>query len=64
MKNMQPFETIQVQTTVVSCDGGDGPEGHPKVYLNLAALGSIECPYCSRLFVLSRAAPHNPPPAP
>ncbi len=65
---MQPFETIEVHTIVVACDGGDGPAGHPKVYLNLAAAGSVECPYCSRLFVLRRpgaaAAPHNPPPAP
>ena len=62
---MQPFETIEVQTTVVACDGGDGPAGHPKVYLNLAATGSIECPYCSRLFVLHRpgaagSQPHPP----
>ncbi|HUB95610.1 MAG TPA: zinc-finger domain-containing protein [Stellaceae bacterium] len=63
---MQPFETIEVQTTIVACDGGGGTGGHPKVYLNLGPHGSIECPYCSRFFVLRRpgAAPaqHNPAP--
>jgi len=48
---MQPFETVYVDSTEVSCDGGGGALGHPKVYLNLSADGEIECPYCSRLFV-------------
>ncbi len=49
---MQPFEVIYVSKQVVACDGGGGVEGHPRVYLNLSAEGKIECPYCSRLFVL------------
>ena len=49
---MQPFETILVDSTVVACNGGGGPLGHPRVYLNLSAEGKIECPYCSRLYVL------------
>jgi len=49
---MEPFETIVVDHTVVACNGGGGPLGHPRVYLNLGADGKIECPYCSRLFVL------------
>ncbi len=48
---MQPFEVIKVDSVVVACNGGGGPLGHPKVYLNLAPEGKIECPYCSRLFV-------------
>lgn len=48
---MGPFETIYVNETVVACNGGGGPLGHPRVYLNLGAAGKIECPYCSRLFV-------------
>ena len=48
---MQPFETILVDGNVVACNGGGGPLGHPRVYLNLAAEGKIECPYCSRLYV-------------
>jgi uncharacterized Zn-finger protein len=48
---MQPFETIYVDTLIVACNGGGGPLGHPRVYLNLSAEGQVECPYCSRLFV-------------
>jgi len=46
-----PTEIIHVQTPAVSCDGGVGPLGHPKVYLRIPAT-QIMCPYCSRLFVL------------
>jgi len=48
---MTPFETIEIDEMIAACDGGGGPLGHPKVYLNLAPAGSVECPYCSRLFV-------------
>lgn len=48
---MPPFETIHIDTMVAACDGGGGALGHPKVFLNLSAAGSVECPYCSRLFV-------------
>ena len=30
----------------VSCDGGGGPLGHPKVYINLDKPGPQSCPYC------------------
>jgi len=49
---MQPFETIEVDEPVVACNGGGGALGHPRVFLNLTNTGRIECPYCSRLFVL------------
>ena len=48
---MTPFETIYIDEMVAACNGGGGPLGHPRVYLNLAPLGRVECPYCSRLFV-------------
>jgi uncharacterized Zn-finger protein len=50
------FETITVDTDRVACDGGGGALGHPKVYLNLGEEGRIECPYCSRLYVLREGA--------
>ena len=53
---MQPFEIIYVDEPTVACNGGGGPLGHPKVYLNLSPAGKVECPYCSRLF-LRRAGP-------
>ena len=52
---MTPFETIEIAEMVAACAGGPGgrasPLGHPRVYLNLAPMGRVECPYCSRLFV-------------
>jgi len=48
---MQPFETIETDDSTVACNGGGGPLGHPRVYLNLGPAGKIECPYCSRLFI-------------
>jgi len=71
---MQPFETIYVDSSVVACNGGGGPLGHPRVYLNLGPENKIECPYCSRLFIMRGApggghsasdhAPPAPPPKP
>ncbi len=52
---MDPFEIIPVDQPVVACDGTGGVGGHPRVYLNLAPAGAVECPYCSRRFVLRRA---------
>ncbi|MGE5269128.1 MAG: zinc-finger domain-containing protein [Thiohalocapsa sp.] len=48
---MIPFETIEINEMVAACDGGGGALGHPRVYLNLAPSGRIECPYCSRQYV-------------
>lgn len=46
-----PPETAEVETIDVSCDGGGGALGHPKVYLTLED-GEVECPYCDKKFVL------------
>lgn len=46
-----PTETTIVTSRAVSCDGGVGADGHPKVYLRINGT-QIRCPYCSRLFVL------------
>jgi uncharacterized Zn-finger protein len=52
---MTAFETIEIDEMVAACaggpGGGGGPLGHPRVYLNLAPAGRVECPYCSRRFV-------------
>ncbi len=52
----EPFETITVDTDRVACDGGGGALGHPKIYLNLGKEGRVECPYCSRTYVLREGA--------
>ena len=36
--------------------GGDGPLGHPRVFLNMEGKGSIDCPYCDKRFVLKKSA--------
>jgi uncharacterized Zn-finger protein len=52
-----PTETILVNERVVACDGGDGPLGHPRVYLRIVNR-QVVCPYCSRLYVLKDGADH------
>lgn len=52
-----PTEIIHVNEPVVACDGGDGPLGHPRVFLRIEQ-DSVQCPYCSRLFVLNEGASH------
>ena len=53
---MEPTEIIEVETQTVACDGGPGGLGHPRVFLNMEGLGRIDCPYCSRRFVLKDGA--------
>ncbi len=50
-------DTIEVETMTVACDGGNGPLGHPNVYLYLDddTLAAV-CPYCSKRFVLKEGA--------
>jgi uncharacterized Zn-finger protein len=58
---MMPFEIIEIDEMVAACNGGGGPLGHPRVYLNLAPAGRVECPYCSRCFVNRTMAGQAPP---
>ena len=52
---MEPVETVEVEKTEVACDG-NGPLGHPRVFLNMEGQGRIDCPYCGRRFVLKKGA--------
>ena len=53
----EAFETILVDSIHVSCDGGGGALGHPRIYLHIEPeVGEIECPYCSRKYVLKEDA--------
>lgn len=49
---IEPPETLYTTEPVVSCDGGEGALGHPRVYLNMGDDGRVECSYCDRLFIL------------
>ena len=53
---MEPAETIEVEDTRVSCDGGGGAMGHPMIYLTLGAGGLVDCPSCGRRFILKAGA--------
>ena len=41
---MKPVDTIIVESRTVGCNGGDGPLGHPLVYLKIGDEGDIVCP--------------------
>mgnify|MGYP006281129591 FL=1 len=45
-------ETILVTKTRISCDGGGGALGHPRVWYTIGPEGYVECGYCDRKFVL------------
>lgn len=52
-------EVVEVETTKVSCDGGGGALGHPKVYYDMGEDDFVECGYCDRRFVLKAGARHG-----
>ena len=53
---MHAPEKVYVESETVACDGGDGPLGHPRVYLNMEGKGHIACPYCGCDFILRESA--------
>jgi uncharacterized Zn-finger protein len=46
-----PVEKIIVTGHRVSCDGGGGALGHPKVWYEMGSDHEVECLYCGRVFV-------------
>jgi uncharacterized Zn-finger protein len=48
-------EPIATDQSTVSCDGGGGALGHPRVFLHMED-GRVECPYCGRQYVLMGGA--------
>jgi uncharacterized Zn-finger protein len=52
------MERFEVDSRVVACDGGDGPLGHPRVWLRIVERQTF-CPYCSRVFILKSGAEHD-----
>ena len=51
-------EVVETENTRVSCDGGGGALGHPRVYLEMGEAHFVECLYCDRRYVL--AGPEHP----
>ncbi len=52
----QPPETAPVATDKIACDGTGGALGHPRVFLTMNKSGQIDCPYCGKRYVKSKAA--------
>lgn len=53
---LAPPEIIEVDDTRISCDGGGGTLGHPRVFLKIGEEGFVDCTYCDRRFVLRGGA--------
>lgn len=47
--------TVESEADGVSCDGGGGALGHPIVWYTFDDKDAVECGYCDRRFVRSRA---------
>ncbi len=47
-----PPEISMVTSHKVSCNGGGGVLGHPKVWYEMGDEDFVECRYCDRRFVL------------
>ncbi len=51
-ENMTIADKRIVKQRSVSCDGGNGSLGHPKIYLEIKHDAfDITCPYCGKVFV-------------
>jgi len=53
MINAEPIRIVHGRKAV--CDGGGGPLGHPKIFINLDKPGARPCGYCGLRF---EQAPH------
>lgn len=55
------FETVEVSSLEVICDGGNTALGHPRIYLHIDQEhgNKVKCPYCSRTFILRHAHAHE-----
>lgn len=47
--------TVANDADEVSCDGGGGALGHPKVWYTFDGQDVTECGYCDRVFMKERA---------
>jgi uncharacterized Zn-finger protein len=51
-KQFDQYDVMYVSALEVVCDGGQGPLGHPRVFLHIDhTAGQIVCPYCSCTFI-------------
>ena len=50
---------IAVKGRSTFCDGGDGPLGHPRVFINLDQPGNHTCGYCGLRFFQDGTHDHH-----
>ncbi|EGC30033.1 hypothetical protein DICPUDRAFT_42045 [Dictyostelium purpureum] len=50
---------IEVQDSKIGCDGGNGPLGHPMVYINLEGNTPQSCGYCGLRFIQKHGHHHH-----
>jgi uncharacterized Zn-finger protein len=49
--SMKKDDTVYTNSRTVSCDGGAGSLGHPKVWLEIKEeVNEAVCPYCGKHF--------------
>lgn len=54
-------EIVVVTATRISCDGGCGALGHPRVWMTIdPGRGFIDCGYCDRRFILKGSPADRP----
>ena len=44
-------DVILVSTRRISCDGGGGALGHPKVWMDMGQDTEVVCKYCDKRFI-------------
>ena len=54
-QNAPEIIVVEDSADGVSCDGGGGPLGHPKVWYSFDGQMCVQCGYCDRLFVKGSA---------
>jgi uncharacterized Zn-finger protein len=54
-RNDLAVREIRVGVKEFRCIGVSPPQDHPHIYLNMGENRSMDCPYCSTLFVLDSA---------
>ncbi len=54
------MDVATVTVPEVACEGVPGADAHPMVFMTFGEEDEIMCPYCSRRFRRSDAAPPGP----
>jgi len=50
----KPVEILETDSKTVVRDGGDGPLGHPRIFLQIGHENQMACSYCGRVYKYRR----------